>query len=164
MCPMLGKDDIKEAMYHTFKITHDSHGKEANEAAIIILLKQLAEHARSGQPILLESNFKPFYDQAEFAAVVARYGIETLQVMLTASGDELLRRDAGRRADGHHDAGHTALEPESINQAMSIVGFFELPDTVKVTLNTETCTEQQYAELVRNVCEFVAGETDGQAA
>ena len=66
---------------------------------------------RAGRTCILESTFKPEFDNQRFATLTEKYDFDVIQILCKADGEVLFERfkkrsESGRRHPGHVDAGN----------------------------------------------------------
>ncbi len=104
--PFLSKDVIKELIFDHLGVEDREFSKKTGRAAYAILYEVADQLMRSGSSFIIESNFKPAFDNATFSAIKEKYAPEFIQVLCWANGEVLLERFAARAESGDRHPGH----------------------------------------------------------
>lgn len=104
--PIISKDDIKEALFDSLGARDREWSKKLGLASYKVLYKLLDSLLRAGQSIILESNFKPEFDNERFLDFQKKYDFSILQIMCKTDGEILFERFKKRSESGERHPGH----------------------------------------------------------
>ncbi len=106
--PNVNKDGIKETLFDTLGWRNRRLSPRLNQATRSLLFYFADVLLAAGQPLVLESNFRPARDEQAFRRLAEKHPFRPLQVHCDAPVEYLVRRfhsrwQAGRRHPGHAD-------------------------------------------------------------
>ncbi len=112
-CPFLSKDEIKEIIFDIIGYSDRDYSKKTGKAAYAILFNYANDYLKKEIPIVLESNFKPEFDNEIFSKIEQKYSPKIIQILCYSDGKILFNRfkdraEKGKRHPGHVDS--TSLE------------------------------------------------------
>lgn len=109
--PFISKDDIKEHMFDGLGWKDREWSKKIGLASYDLLYYFTEALLRAGTTFILESNFKPEFDNQKFATLSEKYDFDVVQILCKADGEVLFERfkkrsESGQRHPGHVDTGN----------------------------------------------------------
>lgn len=104
--PYIGKDDIKERLFDTLGWSDRDWSRKLGGATYEILFLFAERLLAAGQPLLLESNFRPAINGARLVELQARYAAKVCQVICWTEPGVLLERIRRRGTSGERHPGH----------------------------------------------------------
>jgi adenylate kinase family enzyme len=104
--PLIIKDDIKESLFDTLGIKDRECSKKLGVASYSILYNIVESILKANQPLIVESNFKPEFDDKKFLDLKEKYKFKPLQIMCETDGKTLLERFKNRSESGNRHPGH----------------------------------------------------------
>ena len=127
--PLIAKDPVKEALFDALGTGDSAWSKELGIATYALLFLAVEQEVVARRSCVLEANFDHNEASAQLAAIQLRQPFRALQIVCTASREELLDRfvsRAGSRHPGHIDDQRLADVEESIDagrwQALELDG------------------------------------------
>lgn len=118
--PLITKDHLKEILFDTIGWQDRAWSHQVGSASFSILHYILDSFMVTGQPIIVEGNFKPEFESHEISLRLKKFGYTSFQIMCQADGQVLFdrfkrRSQSGERHPGHCDAtNHDELKPDLI--------------------------------------------------
>lgn len=104
--PLFAKDDLKELLFDTLGWSDREWSRRLGIASIRLLYRLAEIELAAGRSLVLESNFRPTYDDAPFQAIQRRYPFRPIQLHCTAETQTLVRRVISRAASPDRHPGH----------------------------------------------------------
>ncbi len=104
--PLISRDDIKESLFDSLGIKDREWSKKLGLASYKVLYQLVDSLLRAGQSLILESNFKPEFDNEIFLNFQKKYDLEILQIMCKTEGEILFERFKQRSESGERHPGH----------------------------------------------------------
>ncbi len=109
--PLITKDSLKEILFDTIGWKDREWSKKLGSASFSLLHYFLDSLMPTGQPIIIEGNFKPEFESQEILSRLNRFGYISLQIMCQCDGQILFdrfkkRSESGDRHPGHCDTGN----------------------------------------------------------
>lgn len=104
--PFLSKDEIKELIFDTIGYDDREYSKKIGKVAYAILFNYANELLKKGVSIILESNFKPEFDNEFFKKIEENYQPKIIQVLCFSDGEVLINRFKDRAENGNRHPGH----------------------------------------------------------
>ncbi|MGH2515878.1 MAG: AAA family ATPase, partial [Ktedonobacterales bacterium] len=104
--PLFAKDDLKELLFDTLGWSDREWSRRLGHASIELLYRLAGIELAAGRSLILESSFRPAFDDARFTALNQRYPFRPLQVYCTAEIETLVRRISIRAASPERHPGH----------------------------------------------------------
>jgi predicted kinase len=106
--PFVSRDDIKESLFDSLGWSDREWSIKLGVASYKLLYKNIESLLSAGVSFIVESNFKPAYDNERFLNLKKKYDFETFQIMCSANGEILferfkIRSESGERHPGHVD-------------------------------------------------------------
>lgn len=106
--PFICRDDIKESLFNSLGWSDREWSIKLGVASYKLLYQNIESLLSAGVPFIVESNFKPAYDNDRFLNLKKKYDFETFQIVCTANGEILferfkIRSESGERHPGHVD-------------------------------------------------------------
>lgn len=104
--PLISRDDIKESLFDSLGIKDREWSKKLGFASYKILYQILDQLLQAEQSLILESNFKPEFDDERFLDLQKKYDLEILQIMCKTDGKILFERFKKRSESSERHPGH----------------------------------------------------------
>ena len=104
--PLVSKDDIKESLFNSLGTKDREWSKNLGISSYRLLYYFLESLLRSGNSLVVESNFKAEYDSKKFLNFIKEYGYTPLQIQCKTKGDVLFERFKKRSESGERHPGH----------------------------------------------------------
>jgi predicted kinase len=158
--PLVSKDGIKESLFDTLGWSDREWSKKLSVASIALLFQTLEAHLNSGTPLIVESNFKPQFDNEIFAAYGEKHAVRWVQVLCWAEGDVLVERfqqrsNSGERHPGHCDSGNLDEFRDLLQTGKA--DLLAIPGDV-IEVDTTTFATVDYAAIIEQVRQAMHGE------
>jgi predicted kinase len=109
--PLVAKDDIKEIMYDRIGWSDKIFSAKLGRATFGIMDYIAEQHLKSGQSIMLESNYSPKLESKKFQKWQKTYGCHIVQVVCRTNREEYARRNVARVQQGQRHPGHLDNQP-----------------------------------------------------
>jgi len=106
LLPLLSRDDIKESLFDSLGIKDREWSKQLGIASYKILYQVVGSLLQADQSFIVESNFKPEFDEERFLDLQKKYNFEILQIMCKTDGEILFERFKKRSESGGRHPGH----------------------------------------------------------
>lgn len=100
------KDELKEVLFNTLGYSDRAWSKKVGIASYGIMDTVLKSHLSTGQALIIESNFKPEFDNEKFIAFQNRFGFHAVQIMCKADPEKIVERFCSRIKRGERHPGH----------------------------------------------------------
>ena len=104
--PFISKDDIKESLFDGLGWKDREWSKKVGLISYDLLYYFVEALLKASASFVLESNFKPEFDNLKVAALKEKYGFEVVQILCKADGEVLFERFKNRSASGSRHPGH----------------------------------------------------------
>lgn len=104
--PFISKDSIKELIFDSLGNSDREFSKKVGLAAYTLMYEFADELLKNGQSFILESNFKPQFDNKIFKEIKNKYCPEFIQILCWADGQILFERFKNRAESGNRHPGH----------------------------------------------------------
>jgi predicted kinase len=104
--PLTCKDQIKETLLNTLGWSTEAWARKLSVASWALLYQQVERLVRAGVDQIVESNFDPYYANAQWTRLTQQYAIRLVQIRCEASAEVLLTRYHERIANGTRHPGH----------------------------------------------------------
>lgn len=101
--PCVSRDSFKEILFEELGWSDRAWSQRLGRATWPLLYHVVGEQLRAGRSLLVEANFDPALDAAEFARLPP---FRAVQVYCTAPPETILERFAARARDGSRHPGH----------------------------------------------------------
>ncbi len=106
--PFISKDDIKESLFDDLGWSDREWSKKVGVATYNILYYFMESLLAVEAPFIVESNFKPEFENEKFQNLKDKYDFEPLQIQCKTEGKILSERfkkrsESGKRHPGHVD-------------------------------------------------------------
>lgn len=148
--PLLGKDDIKEALFDSLGIEDRPWAIKLGLASVETLFRLLEVQLQARLPgIIIENAFWPEYHNARLTEMINRQRASALQVWCSASLEVTHQREMQRCSDGTRHPGH-ACPPQDFTEYQTLLetrgyGRLDIPaDLFEIDL-----TEANQADYLR---------------
>jgi shikimate kinase len=151
--PMVSKDGFKEILFDTLGWSNREWSKKLGLASMRLLESVLLTHLETQKPLIIESNFKPEFENERFKGYVEKYDVVFIQVLCWADGEVLIKRfqqraESGERHPGHVDSGNIDEFREVLMVGKMAV--LDVPGSV-LEVNTTDFTQVQYDVVIDQV-------------
>jgi predicted kinase len=104
--PLFAKDDLKELLFDTLGWSDRAWSRRMGIASIKLLYRLAEIELAAGRAVILESNFRPAFDDEQFQALQSRYLFRPVQIYCIAETETLVRRVSARAASSERHPGH----------------------------------------------------------
>jgi len=106
--PLISKDDIKESLFDSLGIKDREWSKKIGKASYKILYQLIESLLQAKQSLIVESNFKPEFENKRFLDLQKKCDFDSLQIMCKTNGEILFERfkkrsESKKRHPGHFD-------------------------------------------------------------
>lgn len=106
--PVIGKDDIKEALFDSLGIGDSAWSARLGHATYEVMFRLVRQFLRAGVSLVVEANFEAGAATISFGAVLQELAAKPMLVVLHGDPDLIIERiharaDAGERHPGHLD-------------------------------------------------------------
>lgn len=102
----LSKDDIKELMFDGLGWKDREWSKKIGLMSYDMLYYFSGTLLKVNTSFMLESNFKPEFDNPKFVALKEKYDFDVIQILCKADGEVLFERFKKRSESGQRHPGH----------------------------------------------------------
>jgi len=118
--PFISKDTLKEYMFDALGTKDKTWSLQVSAAAHRIMDYMIGEELRTGNSVIVESNFKVNIDSERFNRIAKQYDAKLIQIMCEADGKVLFDRWTARITSGQRHQGHVeAIGLEQIKQDLA---------------------------------------------
>ncbi|HSI20747.1 MAG TPA: AAA family ATPase [Verrucomicrobiae bacterium] len=151
--PMVSKDGLKEILFDTLGWSDREWSKKLGMASMRLLDSILLAHLEAKQPLIIESNFKPEFENERFRGYAETYGAEFIQILCWANGDVLSKRFHERVASGERHPGHVdGQNPDEFKKILEEgkSATLDIPGKV-IEVDTTDFAQVDYAGLIQQV-------------
>lgn len=104
--PVITKDGIKESLFNDLGWSDRAWSRKLGMASFTLLYYFLESSLAAGVSCIIESNFKPAFDNQRFVALKEKYEFEPFQIMCKTDGEVLFERFKKRSESGERHPGH----------------------------------------------------------
>lgn len=109
--PLIGKDNLKEILFDTIGWKDRDWSKRLGSASFALMHYVLDCFMVTGQPLIIEGNFKPEFESTEILSRLQKFNYSAIQIMCRCDGQVLFARfkqrsESGQRHPGHCDTGN----------------------------------------------------------
>lgn len=104
--PYFTKDQFKESLFDSIGWKDRKQSKKLGIAAYDMLYMVVETLLSVGQSCIIESNFKPEFDNTIFQQMQKKYTPHTVQIQVQCDGEVLLERFSQRAHSGERHPGH----------------------------------------------------------
>lgn len=151
--PMVSKDGFKEILFDTLGWSDREWSKELGVASMHLLDTVLLTHLEARKALIIESNFKPEFENERFKGYAEQYGAMFIQVLCWADGDVLVERfqrraESGERHPGHADNGNVEEFREVLMQGK--MAALDIPGPI-LEVNTSDFARVDYGAVIEKV-------------
>jgi ADP-ribose pyrophosphatase YjhB (NUDIX family)/predicted kinase len=108
--PLFQKDALKENLFETLGHGGLERSKELGRASIGLLFTTLQNFLHSDLPCIVESNFHPQYDRANFLKLMEKFDFKVVEIYCRAPAEILVKRFEDRARSDQRHVGHADLE------------------------------------------------------
>lgn len=108
--PVVSKDALKELLFDMLGVGDVAWSVKLGQATFALLEHVVELQVCTGRPFLIDAAYSPRFENATFQHWQERYGFTAVQILCTASADELAQRFTQRALDGTRHAGHVDSE------------------------------------------------------
>ncbi len=104
--PFITRDAIKERLFDVLGWSDRAWSKKLGQVSYVLMDFMIEAILSTGRSLIVESNFKPEYDNAKFKDWQVEYHYQIIQLVLSSQGEILLKRFKKRVASGERHPGH----------------------------------------------------------
>lgn len=104
--PLISRDHIKESLFDSLGTKDREWSKKLGLASYKILYQTVDTLLQVEQSLILESNFKPEFDNERFLDLQKKYDLEIIQITCKTDGKILFERFKKRSESGERHPGH----------------------------------------------------------
>lgn len=109
--PLITKDGLKEILFDTVGWKDRDWSKRLGRASFALLHYLLDSIMVTGQPLIIEGNFKTEFESFEIKSRLQKFNYSAIQIMCQSDGQVLFdrfkkRSESGERHPGHCDTGN----------------------------------------------------------
>lgn len=153
--PFITKDAFKEIMFDMIGWSDKQWSLKLSAATHRIMDYVLEEVLRTGQSVIVESNFKADLDAPRFAKWQTTYELALVQLLCWADGDVLFERYKARIDSGGRHPGHAEVDSLDVTRAAIGSGRADPLPIQGLTIEVETTRFDaiDYASLFASVVE-----------
>ncbi len=153
--PFISKDVFKEIMFDVIGWSDKEWSLKLSAATHRIMDYVLDEILRTGQSVVVESNFKAGIDAPRFEAIRVKHGATLVQLLCWAEGDVLFKRYKARIDAGDRHPGHAEVDSLDVARAALSSGIADPLPIQGPTIEVETTNFESidYPALFRSVIE-----------
>ncbi len=117
--PFISKDGIKESLFDTLGWKDRERSKNIGVASYSVLYYFVETLLKANASFILESNFKPEFDNPHWSALKNQYHFDVVQILCKTDGEVLFdrfkkRAGSAERHPGHVDATNDAEFKETL--------------------------------------------------
>jgi len=104
--PYFGKDMFKELLFDELGYSDRIWSRKLGVAGYAILYKIAENLLKTGQSVILESDFKPEVDRQTFKELAKKFSFKIMEILCYADGKILFERFKQRAESGNRHPGH----------------------------------------------------------
>ena len=104
--PFLSKDEIKELIFDNLGYSDREYSKKVGKVAYAIIFNYVEDYVKKGLSFVLESNFKPEFDNEFFQKIENKYQPKFIQLLCHSDGEIIYNRFKERAESGNRHPGH----------------------------------------------------------
>jgi predicted kinase len=117
--PFITRDALKELLFDTLGWSDREWSKKLGIASYALMDYFIKTELKAGRSFIIESNFKPEFDNAKFKKWQNEYHYSAVQILCYARGEVLFNRfkqraESGERHPGHVDSLNSNLLKDSL--------------------------------------------------
>jgi predicted kinase len=117
----VSKDALKERIFDGLGSSDKEWSLKVSGVSHRIMDDIVRQELRAGHSVIVESNFKPSPDSERFSALINEANAACVQILCTASGEELFKRWNERIKNGSRHEGHIeAISLDDIRRDLSL--------------------------------------------
>lgn len=151
----LSKDAYKEILFDVLGVKDRDWSKQIGKAAIEILFLDVQSALQANQSIVIESNFKPEFENSRLEEFIKKFDIKVLQVLCKADGEALVKRFTERARSTKRHPGHNDINSLEEFRPILLKGRIDpldIPDTIEI--DTSDWNKVNEDVLTENVQQF----------
>ena len=115
---LLYKDGIKETLMDSLRAENREESREIGIATYKVLYHLFESVMRTGNSLVIESNFYAEYDSEKLNTLTRKYGYATIQIQCRTDSKILFERYMERANSGDRHPGHFDLQYQNIESAL----------------------------------------------
>jgi len=104
--PFFSKDDIKEFLFDGFGWDNRETSKRIGMHSFSLMYYIAESLLKANKPLIVETNFKPEYDNKKFLDLKEKYNFEPFQIRCITNGEILFERFKKRAKSNDRHPGH----------------------------------------------------------
>lgn len=136
--PLISRDDIKESLYDSLGYSDREWSKKLGIVSYDLLYLFIDKILANQQKIIIESNFKPEFDEDKFLNLKNKYQFNLLQIHCYATTKVITQRFKNRAISGVRHPGHVDhLNNEEIKLNLK-KGGYEILNICDLTMKIDT--------------------------
>ena len=152
---LLYKDGIKEPLMDSLGAENREESRRIGIATYSVLYRLFEAVMRTGNSLVIESNFYAEHDSDKLNSLISKYGYVAVQVQCRTEGKVLFERYMERTSSGDRHPGHFDMQYRNIESAL-MKGYTEplKIDGQLIELDTtdfETIDYEKLYEIIENV-------------
>ncbi len=104
--PFISKDDIKETLFYSLGVKDREWSRQLGILSYKLLYYFVESILKSGDSLIVESNFQAEYDSEQFNILIEKYNCKPVQIQCKTNGEVLYERFKERSESGERHPGH----------------------------------------------------------
>ena len=104
--PFISKDDIKETLFNSIGVKDREWSMQLGILSYKLLYYFVESILKSGDSLVVESNFRAEYDSEQFNILIKKYDCTPVQIQCKTNGEVLYERFKKRSESGERHPGH----------------------------------------------------------
>jgi predicted kinase len=156
--PVVSKDGFKELLFDTLGYSTREWSKKLGSSSMRLLDYVLVAHLEAESPLIIESNFKPEFENERFRSFGEKYGATYIQILCHANGEVLIERFRQRAESGERHPGHDDLNNQEEFREVLSKGRIDLLDVPGERIEVDTTSYElvDYPGIVARVRSLIA--------
>lgn len=158
--PLISKDSLKERIFDTLGWSDKAWSLKVSSASHRIMDYLVDEQLKSGQSVIVESNFKREIDSLRFNGIKSKHNCNIIQILCWAEGETVFRRFMERIENGQRHQGHTEdISTDEIRRIFVEANGRDEPldiDGATVELDTTHPSSISYDEIHQQIDRLIA--------
>jgi predicted kinase len=116
---LLYKDGIKEPLMDSLGAENREKSRKIGIATYKVLYVLFESAMRTGNSLVIESNFYAEYDSDKLSSLIRKYGYAAVQIQCRSEGKVLFERYMKRANSGDRHPGHFDMQYQNIESALA---------------------------------------------
>ncbi|OGN90286.1 MAG: hypothetical protein A2158_06580 [Chloroflexi bacterium RBG_13_46_14] len=149
---LLHKDGIKEPLMDSLGAENREESRKIGIATYKVLYRLFEAVMRTGNSLVIESNFYAEHDSDQLSSLIRKYGYTAIQIQCRTDGKVLFERYMERANSGDRHPGHFDLQYQHIESAL-MKGYTEplKIDGQLIDLDTTDFAKIDYEKLYETI-------------